>query len=206
MVNCDWNKSHSYKTIISRLLANFFFLHIKKKGEIEYFSISARFGLCHLINLHVYTPCDPNTRICPHKNRSICLTSQCLVSKKRNWNQLLQLCRLSQSTVWLHYSLSSSVTNKFLDSFSSICPRIYSKIIQCTNSKSLLRRLQRRLVSDFFFFFCFLCSLLDLLYLFILESKINMSIDVKCFTFVGLIDHWFLCLILLEFTVLICCP
>ena len=85
MVNCDRNKSHSYKTIISRLLANFFLFAYKKKeeGKIEYFSISARFGLCHLINLHVYTPCDPNTCICPHKNRSICLSSQSLVSKKK---------------------------------------------------------------------------------------------------------------------------
>ena len=41
----------------------------------------ARFGLCHLINLHVYTPSNPNSRICPHKNRSICLTSQSLLSK-----------------------------------------------------------------------------------------------------------------------------
>ena len=47
-------------------------------------------------------------------------------------------------------ALSSSVTNKFLDSFFPFCPRIYSKIIQCL-SKSLLRRLQRRLVSEFFF-------------------------------------------------------
>ena len=41
----------------------------------------AKFGLCHLINLHVYTLSNPNSRICPHKNRSICLTSQSLVSK-----------------------------------------------------------------------------------------------------------------------------
>jgi len=114
MVNRDWNKSHSYKTIISRLLANFFFLHIKKKGgEIEYFSILARFGLCHLINLHVYTPCEPNSRICPHKNRSICLTSQSLVSKTRNWNQLLQLLSVISkhslaSLLFLHRLLTSS--------------------------------------------------------------------------------------------------
>lgn len=157
MVNRDWNKSHSYKTIISRLLANFFFLHIKKKGgEIEYFSILARFGLCHLINLHVYTPCDPNSRICPHKNRSICLTSQSLVSKTRNWNQLLQpLSVISKhslaSLLFLHRLLTSSWIPFF-----PFCPRIYSKIIQCL-SESLLRRLQRRLVSDFFFSFSVLC-------------------------------------------------